>query len=663
MSTKQNNTTSSCLLTTEAKDLTNGMNHIIFEIRDTVSQFSIKLGTNHNVKIDSTDQNTFSCDQVFLNDDSSELVIKPTTSSIQSILGTYKLRLTATNDIENISKDLYISFREYVSDDDSIVESMNYAKNIGKGTQIVNDIGNTTVAVFDFSSIAALLQKNESLKYDSKMLEILGDDYQTSTNKLGAKLGINVLGKALSVGFSSDYSKEVTTTTDFEFYMSYIYKNMCETQLNTDDTSDNILQYLDQTCNNILNNPSTDLYKKYTLDKQGAFDFFNKYGTHVITEGCFGGYYSFQYCRKQNSYEKSIAADANASAKEYDSTDSNGNITTLADAIISCFGDSEINSTEASASTSSSDYKEASRAVSVIRSKGGQATTDFTIWDQSFTADKDNWVLCSYSIDNGSSNGGLVPIYELCIDDDRKQILSQYMEEYINSLMADPTTSDLVIVDFMMKKGSNGHKSGEPKMFIQSDPWNIKRMYYPIMANEYAEKDHGYAMETSQNPYVVASDNTDQYWYYALGYRSEGYGITDAEIAKSNKIPSGYTARGNHANDGITGALDNNYVCLKFVKDAQNNSKLITAIGLSTEDKKHVMACSGGAEWAEPFSNNQKDFDNFWNGATYKSTQWFKGLSHRKIYLAYSTKTLYKDFKHDGDSSTKVIQPKKWGDQ
>ena len=148
--------------------------------------------------------------------------------------------------------------------------------------------------------------------------------------------------------------------------------------------------------------------------------------------------------------------------------------------------------------------------------------------------------------------------------------------------------------DIMMKFGTNGHKNGEPQPFVAADPRNptTLRIDYPMMANKYAPADIGYALETSQQEYIVCEDSKDEYWYYAMALENECDGIVDVIFGKSKDY---YYKRGDHA--AATGGLLNtkNYVLVKFFDETVNSpAEKITAVAIMEGSK--VIASTGGSE-------------------------------------------------------------------
>lgn len=196
--------------------------------------------------------------------------------------------------------------------------------------------------------------------------------------------------------------------------------------------------------------------------------------------------------------------------------------------------------------------------------------------------------------------------------------------------------------DIMMKFGTNGHKNGEPQPFVAADPRNptTLRIYYPMMANKYAPADIGYALETSQQEYIVCEDSKDEYWYYAMALENECDGIVDVIFGKSKDY---YYKRGDHA--AATGGLLNtkNYVLVKFFDETVNlPAEKITAVAIMEGSK--VIASTGGSELKRsPTEGEVNAFNQFWSVRTERDGKWKEGggaIINHAIHSAFSTQTL-----------------------
>lgn len=596
--------------------------------------------------------------------DTSYILLTPKHSMFN---GTHKLTLTVKE--SSLIKDIYVTMRSTPPKEVSHIDD--YAKSIGKGTRIYGEIGNITFPLMNFDSIRDILIDNEVVVLEGKAIEIYGHTYRETIEKLSTHLGIGGgvdAGKfALQGSISKDEYSEDVTTSDFEYYYGNVDKHMVDLALNLDD----IMSYvglLDVSFNNVMNNEGTSEYDKYPNDKKGIFALYENYGTHMITKGVFGGNYRYVHARIQNTYSSIVGADASYSAELNFSPFSKDWLSSFIGAVgPSCLTANVDNSS----SFYNKDYFTATKGLTSTKATGGDAIMDYDAWDKTIVADAPKkWVLVSYKLksDIDSSNSGLIPLSELSAEgSDRRKALEYYLDEYLGEKcpLSDIKPSSLVLVDFMMKTGKNGHVKGDPEPFVANDDWGIKRIYYPMMANQKAPKNHGYALDTSQNAYVEASDSLDHYWYYAMANRNEGYGVLDITFSNSNSV-SEFTRRGNHADEGITGALDNNYVWLKLSNKEEDQNNFITAVGIyRPKHDDDIIASTGGAEWARPFENNKNYFDNFWECAFKASSScWFSGagLIHMDLKPIFSLTNIDKEFMGQGGHDVVVCHPLKWGE-
>lgn len=573
-------------------------------------------------------------------------------------------------------KEIYVSFRRNLTSDVKTPD-VNYARAIGKGTKPWKGMGNVTFPILSFDAIYPNLAINENITSKSIFFETSGERYVSSLENIAANVGLSgtipIEGVLLSGSAAYGYNNTNATSNAFEYYMGYYGKSMSEVKLNTDWALDKVknadlIALLDSTANNVLNNPSSAAYKNYPNTKDGIYKLLDQYGTHVITKAVFGGNYTVLYSREENAYETSVGHDASASisATTTLSTDSKNWSQVYVDKTNSPAID-----VSASGSNYTEDYNTASKGFHLITAKGGNASEDMNSWDESVNAEsRDSWVPISYKTNDSDKTNGLIPITEFIVDSIRCNAVNLYLNDYYNEHCVTINDSPMVIVDFMMKTGSDNHKDGEPAPFVAKDPSGIYRIYYPMMANEKAPTDNGYAIETSQRKYIVADDNVDHYWYYALGHLDDNktFGITD--IIFDNKNHDGYTRRGNHTNDGIPGCLDNNYVYLKYASKDTNQKDLITGIALR-DDSGNIIASTGGTEMAYPWGSDNSRFNKYWANGAYitpsnpSSEWWFVGglIKNCNFKPVYTTQPLDVNFSFgNGNSIGQICHPKKWGE-
>lgn len=582
-----------------------------------------------------------------------------------------------------------------------------YAYNIGRGTDIYKDLGNVKYPVLDFNSIASHLEDNVNNVQKALNFEISGERYEETMEKMSVSVGLDGSSPTINTphkffftaGASFGQETMKHSISNYEYYLGFYGKVMAEVKLNSDwllpyKSDGSLCELLDSTVNDALNNPGSPVYQNYPDTKDGIFRLLDHYGAHVITKAAFGGTYIWMYGRKENAYEHSIGHDASAHAMFKGTS---GTPATDWVQLYQKIHSSPYISANGVGSDYDYNYEEASGAVESTVVTGGDANTDIDTWEKNFNSESPSkWVIVSYkTLDD--DNEGMIPLYEFVCDTNssRYNAIKKYWTSYFESKYSAKEEQTLVLADFMMKKGgSQNHEHGDPKSFVAVGPEGKKLIYFPMMANGnflFADSDggmvyteqQGYAAETNQDHFVSGDTKNTHYWYYALAYDNECNGITD--IAFDNGDHSGYTRRGDHANDGVGGLIDNNYVLIKTGSSSTPTSDKIKAVGLynhSNKDKTcspnkwRIWATSGGAEMKLPFENadNIRKFDEYWepqDNDKHTSTQswsndfYIGGLgTANDIRIFYQKKNLPVSNLSfgDGNMTGKIVHPKKWGE-
>lgn len=683
-------------------DIAGGYNVLMLDC-DQIDDFRHPLGTRKSTTVSVDESCPYIFEVVKDNDDAQYLMARLRHDHNPEFIGTksYMLHLTTTDGAQ--SKDVRIVVRN-LSSPTSVND---YAYNIGKGTDIYADLGNVKYPVLEFDAIAAHLTDNVNNVQQAIHFEIGGERYEETMERMSVSVGLDGSSPTINskhkffftAGGSFGQESLNHSIKNYEYYLGFYGKVMAEVKLNPDwlipyQADDNLCELLEPTINDALNNPGSPVYQKYPDTQEGIFSLLDHYGAHVITKAAFGGTYIWMYGRKENAYEHSIGHDASA---HMSFKGTNGKPATEWVEMYQKIHSSPYISANGVGSDYDYDYEKASDAFERSVVTGGDANTDIVTWESNFSTEKpDKWVIVSYkTLDDDEAR--MIPLYEF-IDDktsQRYKAIKEYWEAYQDSKYEDPAEDKIVLADFMMKKASSSsHQSGEPKSFVAEGPDGNKYIYFPMMANGnflYADSDggfvyreqQGYAAETNQDHFVSADTEACHYWYYALAYDSECNGITD--ILFDNDDHSGYTRRGDHANDGVSGLIDNNYVYVKTGTSSTPCAEKIKAVGLynhsnkdknSDPDKWRIWATSGGAEMKKPFENSESisAFDSYWepwdndgHTSTLKvSTDFYIGGlgTANDIRIFYQTKDLplTKLSFGEGNTSGPIVHPKKWGE-
>ena len=450
---------------------------------------------------------------------------------------------------------------------------------------------------------------------------------------------------------------------------------------------------------------------------------YNYWGTDMISEGTFGGLYTYLYGRQENACGTTTGTDAgfNVGVK-WGMTRPDSSLVTTAQVLLWKFVNANPQNASASFNWSNEDseYHEASKAFSVDFFWGGGNVSTDKEWEGGFNS-QDNWALVSYSANamnqkeadlqtgaNGE-NSTLYPLHkvaeailtgykatffgkamspkdELLIQlmEHNIQKLADAREDYIWALAADYEEQPYVLADFMMVTGSDKHEEGEPKPIIREDPFGVKRIYYPMMANDYAPVDHGYALETAQpklkTKTYIEDNNTNktQYWYYALAPKNETPGICHIALLEDRGEYPGwyhdntyrdYVRRGESTHEGVKWDIDDNYVYVSYLEYYERfyeRYQPITAVCFKTVNgsKVYRVASTGGAELA-PGGSLQKDVYDEWTHFHYSTEDCTifsnshydaKNQTGLNLKLYYTTDPLHIN------SIKEIHQPKKWGE-
>lgn len=665
-------------------DIANGHN-VVFVDLDDIESFKFQLGTKRNVVAEVPEDFPLTLKVEMAADTTRYLSLKLSGEDLaEDSPSVYTVTLGLVSD-ETVKKDLKIVVRPHGG---SPTDVSDYAYNIGKGTKIWNELGNVTYPVIDFSQIVAHLYDNVNNVQTGLQFEIGGERYEETMERVCSKVGLGGLAKGggYALTGSSTFSQESTTSNiaNTELYLGYYSRVMAEVKLNSDwieniKEKGELFTLLDETTNDAMNNPGTGAYKQYGNDEAGIKKFLDHYGTHVITQGAFGGNYIYIYARRENAYENNVGVDASANITlRY-----NGNqekASTWLQQYQRKHSSPYINPS-VDADSYTSEYQSVSHCFEAIKATGGDGDTDIASWEEKFSSESPSkWVVVSYATLDSDGSGNLISITDFILDEARKEAVEKYFDSYLESKTKPLKEDKLVLADFMMKTGSDGHKKEDPKSFISTGPDGKKYLYFPVMATPYQQypSQAGYALETNQDKYVTGTTNKGHYWYYALGYDSECAGFSS--IRFDNSSHDGWVKRGDNANNGVVGAIDDNYVQL-YTKDSgklkyEEKVKAVVIEYLnyvSLYRHENCFGASGGAELKMPFDSSvsQANYNNYWqNSATYcDDSRWrwvfYEGWlsTPHQFCVGYSLKPLpiNKLSFGEGKSEGPIQHPHKWG--
>lgn len=584
-----------------------------------------------------------------------------------------------------------------------------YGDLIGMGTQSFEMLGNTKRAVLQ-SSLIPIEDQNlvTSQVLDiTEMFELSGESFKSSMSNWTANLGLSMKGLSkknskwkLSGSFDFNLSGSLNTSDDFEYYMN-IYKvvrgeiayNMKEFEnMAVSDEKDDVAEFLSYVSAGFIRD-----VMEVENEKLVTQEFFDTWGTDMISQTQIGGFKIYMYGRETNIYEHSIGFDASLDLKR-----STPQTPTMQRQWFDIYmaKNSPYLGGDLGGSYMTDDYFKASKCMKYSLAVGGNPSLgdnpdswiagfesmDGNVkWqpvsyrrysDSAVPGQEDIW--CLYPIEFMGTNvinavekslGGedLSKQDSLIIDNARRNIitLEDAKKAYIERYLTYPAeASRLVLCDVMMKHHSAKQKSGQPEPFVGKDDAGKLRTYYPMMANKFFDKaratehQRGRAIDTNVGCFISGVPSGSHYWYYALAHENDCTGIVD--ITFYDHLEDYFVYRGDAASDG-SGLL--NYakrVCVKyFDPGAYKPEHKITAFGIYDDhhEVNNIIASTGGSELPiEATESKYNDWVEFWNGAR-DHHNWPKyafyhggGAIPHGIYVKFTTKTLpinnIKEVKH-----------------
>jgi|GEM_PF-6388168 len=543
----------------------------------------------------------------------------------------YKIKVDSD---DKLTKSLFVIFRDRTTEGTGTAASTDPAAALGCGMDITGDVAgvNRLARLLDYT----LLFDNSSYQLGEVFVpenldasgthEVSGGRYQAASGEMAGLLGAanfqtlrtkNNRKYAFSHAFDLVMGSAKTDHNYYEYYANYYTKEMLGVSLTNIVTASSatLLAFMDSTVNLTLNNPTHPSYADYSNDKEGIFKLLDHFGTHVMTQGIFGGRHMYIYAREENAYRYSVDVSAG------------GNLTNVFSGAQAVSYITDANAAKLKDAAESklldTDVEQVTNGIWAAAATGGNAdATNFAAWKSSINSDNpEGFAMVSYK-GKDNKKGGLIDITQLIVDKARKEVVVAYLDEYIESKINGKSESAMILADVYMKTGADGHLAADPKPFVATGPdGTTKLLYNPIIANRNAPVDNDYALETSQTPYITAAGAaTDQYWYYALTHdrQSEGNGITGIKFATA--AGDGFIIRGDNAalNMGAPG-IEPNYVCLKLAPAGTPVDQKITGFGIiqqNTTATANIIGTSGGTEMRAPYDENA-NFKRYWQNPTF----------------------------------------------
>lgn len=432
---------------------------------------------------------------------------------------------------------------------------------LGCGCDITQSIGlgNCKTQILDYE----LLKNVGGVELDPTQalykISRTGSDYTKMTKEinttLAGRLGFDFLGMAFGWNLENSISVKTNQLDIYEYGTTMIVNKMYSLNIKP-VLYDHLKDFIGLlTWNEINATDETDRTNKEEMKK-----LFKKYGTHISTKAFYGSLYQYILYREQNEWESEIEAQLQIGANskipipETGMTVNGGYDTAISDKDQECYKHS---------------YK-----VETERKIGGNSNIkDLDEWLASCTPENPNsCALLGYSFGvNGDNDSGLIPLYELFSDEDpRKGSMKEALDEYIKENTINLETCPLVITDVYGRYS----KSGNPEVIYNIDGKHEGRMYFRLNDNMFS--------------HVKGSKKGSFYFYYALEHLVDGIeAVTDIKFEDNEYLGGNWDTRGGHSNEGITGCLDNRYVCVKRKKHTleTNPKDFVTGFGVNVDGR------------------------------------------------------------------------------
>lgn len=525
------------------------------------------------------------------------------------------------------------------------------AKYFSRAYQLWSDIGySTDNSVLKPSLLIADSVMNVESASESFYYQTTGSSIDETTTAhsynfgLGGSgpLGGKMAGWMLGGTLNGSVSKSQKNRDEFEYILGTKEIRAASARLHTDKMQKRgYLYYIDNTLNDVLNNKTSQLYKKYGNDTTGIYNLLDEYGSYIPTGGTLGAAFNYLFYRKrvvsEYSIEWQLAATVELSRKAKDP--SKPTVDTIA--LEKCNKYAELLTAlnqmgikpqigqqageegqgaanlNANFGTKHSyaNYIESTEAHHVLHTIGGNSRelpgNDYSKFIA--TDDPEKWAIVNYFFQSNGiqQKAKFIPLFELCKEDSRRAALitaltpiydekldvtiSPYIATRHSNLVTSPVKNPIILADFQpyyQDFGTRTHAEvkGQPKPIVMQGPDGKYRTYYPLMANPliFEGTGAGYAFNPYRFQYTGASKvNTNMLFYYALDYADQCNGILHIGCYARGDAPGGWIERG-HATDLNTTGSYTKYIYIEQGKVGKNDHEKITGVAVYAEKQNGI---------------------------------------------------------------------------
>lgn len=517
---------------------------------------------------------------------------------------------------------LYLACRSAASPE--VTPEREYLTSIGKSIKLNGEIlSSPQDAMLDFG----ILQQDGCVEKESIPSggggEISGMRYSETISSLSQHMGLDISKKAkgflFSGGFTESFAREDIESDKLEYQIDIYRKTYANYHLSASFTieemgSEQYLSYITEEANQLLNAPESKLYRKYPNSYDGIKALYDKFGTHVLTGGIFGGSFIYFFARKQTCSLHTLthAAGASLSLKIPNTGTANNWMESYLNAMKTQGGTLSLDGGDYSA-----EEEEVTRAQQFFVVKGGNGSYDFDKWDDSVVNADSELALIAYG-PGGGQDSYLIPLYYLAQDGPRREAMKKYLDTYLEESAPKRTEVPLVVADFMMKTAGDDHSAPVEQKIMLGPDNDKKHIYQPLVLNNnfHDKSEIGMIVDTSSDNFLKTGDAKDQLWWVALDFADECDPITDVAFLTRDKAhDKGYIVRGDDAESGMNWpAIDNHYVALKFAGKDTPPSEYITGVGLyqNWNHNEKIIATSPGTDMLPPY-NDMQQFNYYWS--------------------------------------------------
>lgn len=449
----------------------------------------------------------------------------------------------------------------------------------GHGCDITGEIGsnNCLAAIMDYEQLKRVGYIDLDDTPDTVLLDIDGDSYQKTTQNINNTFGVGcTLTKGDTTPFQSNLSIVTKNTmknkNTYQYGIKMYINKMFSLSLNPQAKANWKNFILKDAWNNIngINDNGTSLYPS-TL--AGLRKLFLDYGTHIITKAFYGSKYEYYMLRETSFWESDITTQVNMDLHLKFPSAKDKKVLGLD--VDDKFSEQDIEC-----------HKNSFKITKERRIGGDSSIPDLNTWKESCTFDNPrSMAMLGYVYSPSGSFGedsGLIPIWELVEDSDRKNMMMEAYEAFVKERTYPLVSYKKVITDVVgrwFKKGQT-----VPEYFYANDDSGSKtvsRKYFKLDENIFNN--------------VTGSTNGCFYFYYAMGH-AHSEGLVGIQFMNKNKVDgSEWIRRGNHANEGVVGCLADNVVAIKKapLSDGEvkaNKSELISGFGIRINGKNHKLS-------------------------------------------------------------------------